>query len=64
MLGDVWYRYVFLISPAGFVVEAYRAFLSGAGPAYLWIAGGGLYAAALLAVAIIRFQRVVYRLNR
>ena len=64
ILGDVWYRYVFLVSPGGFVVEAYRAFLVGQGPAYLWIAGGGLYAAVLLVIAIVRFQRVVYRLNR
>jgi len=26
--------------------------------------GGGLYAAALLAISIVRFRRIVYRLNR
>jgi hypothetical protein len=64
ILGDVWYRYAFLISPAGFVVEAYRAFLTGGGAAYLWIATGALYAVALLAIAIARFRRIVYRMNR
>lgn len=64
ILSDVWYRYAFLASPAGFLVEAYRAFLAGSGAEYLWIAGGGLYAAALLAISIVRFRRIVYRLNR
>ncbi len=64
MLGDEWYRYVFLVSPAGFIIEAYRAFLAGIVPAYLWLAGGVVYAVVLLALATVRFQRVVYRLNR
>jgi hypothetical protein len=64
ILTDEWYRYVFLISPPGFVIEAYRALLTGNGPAELWLLGGAVYSLAILRLAAWRFQRVVYGLNR
>ena len=64
-LGDGWVRYVFLASPVGFVIEAYRAFLlAHNGAAALWTAGGAVYSALLLAAAVVHFERVVYRMNR
>ena len=64
-LGEDWTRYLFLISPVGFVIEAYRAFLvADDATATLWAAGGAVYSALLLAAAAVHFQRVVYRMNR
>jgi hypothetical protein len=60
---DAVYRFLFLVSPTGWVIEAYRAFLahvptSGAG----WATGALVYAAALLAIVVALFRRRVYRL--
>jgi hypothetical protein len=64
-LGDGWVHYVFLASPVGLVIEAYRAFLLAYnGVAALWAAGGAVYSALLLAAAVVCFERVVYRMNR
>lgn len=64
ILTDEWYRYVFLVSPPGFVIEAYRAMLTGNGPAELWLLGGAGYGVLILGLAAWRFRSKVYGLNR
>lgn len=63
--GDASFRLVFLVSPTGWVVEAFEAFL---GPApstgYGWALGGMVYGAVLLAAAVRGFRRKVYHLHR
>ena len=63
-LPEAGYRYAFLVSPTGWAVEAYRAFLEGSGDGTLWAAGGAVYAGALTAAAALHFHRSVYRLRR
>ena len=63
-LPDAGYRLAFLVSPTGWAVEAYRAFLEGSPTGYLWSAGGVLYASALMAAAAVHYHRTVYRLRR
>jgi ABC-type multidrug transport system permease subunit len=61
--AGAWYRRLLLISPTGWIVEAYRAFLDAVPSAgRLWALGGALYAAVLLAAVVILFTRKVYRL--
>ena len=61
---DAWYRPLFLLSPAGCPVEAYRAFLDGR-PLHgaAWSGAAIVYAAALLATVMNRFRTKIYRLH-
>ena len=61
---SAWYRPLFLASPTGWVMEAYKAFLDQplGGPGYRWALGGAGYAVVLLAVVAHFFRRNVYRL--
>jgi fluoroquinolone transport system permease protein len=60
--ADAWYRYVFLLSPTGWAVQAFDAFLAESAAGYLWAAGGAVYALVLLGCAIHFFRRNVYKL--
>ena len=58
------YRWVFWLSPTGWVVEALRAFtVSPVSSGLLWGLGGVAYALALLVAAVHLFKRNVYRLH-
>jgi hypothetical protein len=57
------YRAAFLLSPTGWVVEAYGGLLRSDGAAAFWGLGAVAYALTLLLVAIFVFRRNVYRLH-
>jgi hypothetical protein len=61
--ADAWYRYLFLLSPTAWAVQALETFLDGSTAGYLWAGGGGAYALLLLAGAIHFFRRSVYKLS-
>lgn len=56
------YRPLFLVSPTGWILEAYRTFLAGfPGSGFRWAGGATVYAAVLLANALYLMRRRVYR---
>lgn len=60
--GNAPYRSLLLLSPTGWIVEAYRAFVSHLpGSGYRSTLGGTVYAALLLAAVVHHFRRRVYR---
>lgn len=59
--AEAWYRYLFLVSPTGWAIEAFDQFRAGNSAGYLWALGGGLYGLGLLAATVIGFQRVIYK---
>jgi hypothetical protein len=62
--SDAVYRPCLLISPTGWIIEAYQAFLRDLPTsAFRWAAGAMVYAAALLAIVVHWFRRKVYRLQ-
>jgi len=61
--SDAGYRALFLLSPTGWVVEAYRALLRSDGAAAFWGLGAVTYALTLLLVVVFVFRRNVYRLH-
>ena len=58
-----WYRWILLVSPTTWVIEAYRAYLHSAGPAPVWAAGAAGYALVLLLMALWQFRGKVYHLH-
>jgi hypothetical protein len=59
-----WYRPVFLLSPAGWVVQTFQAFLDHPPySAYWWAVGGVTYAIGLLAAVVYVFRSKVYELG-
>lgn len=63
--AEAAYRRLLLLSPTGWTVEAYQAFLRhlperGVG----WSLGATLYAVALLAIVVQPFRKKVYRLHQ
>ncbi len=62
--ADAPYRRLFLVSPTGWVVESYRAFLDADSAGYWWAAGGAAYAVVLLVGAVQLIRRNVYTLHR
>ena len=60
---DAWYRHLFLISPTGWAVEAFDAFIANEAAGYLWALGGTCYAVVLLLIAVLSFRRNVYGLS-
>jgi hypothetical protein len=62
---EAWYRVVFLVSPAGWVMESYVAFLNRrAGEGYGWALGGTTYAIVLMIGVVVLFRRKIHRLSR
>jgi hypothetical protein len=56
------YRTLLLVSPTGWILEAYRAFLAGMPVSgFRWAAGATAYAAALLIIVLHLMRRRVYR---
>ena len=61
---EAWYRVLFLLSPTGWVMEAFLAYLDGAGArGYQWSMAGAAYGLLLLASAVGVFRRKIYRLD-
>jgi fluoroquinolone transport system permease protein len=60
--ADAWYRYLFLLSPTAWAVQAFESFLDSSATGFLWAAGGAAYAMTLLALAVHFFRRNVYKL--
>lgn len=60
--ADAAYRPLLLLSPTGWIVEAYRAFASDlSASGFRWTLGAMLYALVLLVVVVQWFRRKVYR---
>jgi hypothetical protein len=55
------YRFLFLLSPTAWAVEAFRALVAAEGGAAWWAVGGTGYAVALVLIALHYFERNVYR---
>ena len=59
--ANAWYRPLFLASPTGWTIEAYRSFLDHpVASGYLWTLGGAVYAVVLLTLVVHLFRRKVY----
>lgn len=62
--SDAWFRPVFLVSPAGWVVRTLQTFLDHPpSSAYWWAAGGATYAVGLLAAIVCVFRSKVYEVG-
>jgi hypothetical protein len=62
---DAVYRPILLASPTGWIIEAYRAYLSHLPTSGLrWSLGAVAYAMVLLVIVVHRFQRKVYRTHQ
>ena len=62
--SGAWFRPVFLLSPAGWVVESFQAFLDHLPrSAYWWAVGGATYAVGLLATIVHVFRSNIYELG-
>ncbi len=59
--SDAGYRVAFLLSPTGWIIEAYQALLGSDGAAGFWALGAVAYALTLLLVVVLLFRRNVYR---
>ncbi|MDE0192780.1 MAG: hypothetical protein OXQ90_15615 [Gammaproteobacteria bacterium] len=60
--GSPWYENFFLLSPTGWTIKAFDAFIAGSAMGYVWAAGGAAYVLALLATSVHFLLRNVYRL--
>ena len=58
---DAWYRTVFLLSPTGWTIEAFDAFVAGSTAGYAWAAGGAVFNLVLLALCVHLFQKRIYQ---
>ncbi len=60
--GSPWYESFFLLSPTGWSIKAFEAFIAGSAAGYLWAAGGAAYVVVLLVTTVHFLLRNVYRL--
>jgi hypothetical protein len=63
--ADAGYRLSLLLSPTGWTVEAFGAFLADRPASGLrWAAGGTIYAVVLLVLVVRSFRRKIYHLHQ
>jgi hypothetical protein len=58
---DAWYRLIFLVSPTGWAIQAFDAFVQGETAGYWWATGCAVYNLALLSLCVHFFQKNIYQ---